>query len=71
MPACSGEVHETLLRRLLGSNSWLAIVVVKDLLGTAQRFDVPGNVSDFNWSARMTKPWGALSGDEATSASRI
>src|SRR5204862_7855522 len=36
------EVHERLLTGLFSSNSWLAVVMITDLLGPSQRFNVPG-----------------------------
>jgi 4-alpha-glucanotransferase len=49
----SDKVHEQLLRSLLRSNSWLAILMITDLFATTQRFNVPGAVSDSNWSERL------------------
>jgi 4-alpha-glucanotransferase len=51
------EVHEAFLRGLFRSNSWLAVVMITDLLGTDQRFNVPGSVADSNWSARLPEGW--------------
>jgi 4-alpha-glucanotransferase len=51
------EVHEAFLRGLFRSNSWLAVVMITDLLGTEQRFNVPGSVADSNWSARLPENW--------------
>lgn len=51
------EVHEPFMRGLFRSNSWLAVVMITDLLGTEQRFNVPGSVSDSNWSARLPEDW--------------
>ena len=51
------EVHERLLEGLFRSESWLAVVMITDLLGTAQRFNVPGSVADGNWSVRMPEAW--------------
>jgi len=49
----SDEVHEALLRGLFASNSWMAIYMITDLFGTTQRFNVPGAVSESNWSQRL------------------
>jgi 4-alpha-glucanotransferase len=51
------EVHEPLLAGLLRCNSWLAVVMITDLLGTAERFNVPGSVGEENWSARLPAKW--------------
>ena len=50
------NVHERLLAGLFGANSWIAICMITDLIGTAQRFNVPGAVSDNNWSSRLDLP---------------
>ena len=50
------NVHERLLAGLFGANSWIAICMITDLFGTAQRFNVPGAVSDSNWSSRLDLP---------------
>jgi 4-alpha-glucanotransferase len=34
-------------------NSWLVILMITDLFATTQRFNVPGAVSDANWSERL------------------
>ena len=49
------EVHEALLRALFESNSWLAIVMITDLFGSEQRFNVPGAVADTNWCERLAQ----------------
>lgn len=51
------EVHESLVAGLLRSNSWLAVLMITDVLGTAQRFNVPGTVDAGNWSARLPDDW--------------
>jgi 4-alpha-glucanotransferase len=50
------KVQDALLRALFASNSWLAIYMITDLFGTAQRFNVPGAVSESNWSQRLYPP---------------
>jgi 4-alpha-glucanotransferase len=49
----SEELHQTLLRALFRSNSWIAVCMVTDFFGTAQRFNVPGAVAESNWSERL------------------
>ncbi len=51
------EVHEALLTGLLRSQSWLAVVMITDVLGSTQRFNVPGTVGEANWSARLPAGW--------------
>ena len=52
----SDEIHEGLLRGLFASNSWLAVVMVTDLFGTDERFNVPGAVGGHNWTQRFPVP---------------
>jgi 4-alpha-glucanotransferase len=47
------HLHEGYLRRILGANSWLAIVMLTDVFGQSARYNIPGTVSDANWSLRM------------------
>ena len=51
------EVHERLLAGLFRSNSDVAIAMITDVLGTTDRFNVPGSVTTGNWSARLTTDW--------------
>jgi 4-alpha-glucanotransferase len=51
-----GKVHEVLLEGLLKSNSWIAIPMITDLLGSSQRFNVPGATGSANWTARIAEP---------------
>lgn len=51
------EVHMPLIAGLLRCNSWLAVLMITDLLGTTQRFNVPGTVGAGNWSARLPQGW--------------
>jgi 4-alpha-glucanotransferase len=49
----SDEIHEGLLRGLFASNSWLAVNMITDIFGTAERFNVPGAIGDQNWTERL------------------
>ncbi len=53
--AFTGRLQEAYLRAVLQSNSWLAVVMITDVLGQHTRFNTPGSVSPDNWSARL--PW--------------
>jgi 4-alpha-glucanotransferase len=46
-------VREALLRALWATPSWLAIAMITDLFGLDLRFNVPGPVSESNWSERL------------------
>jgi 4-alpha-glucanotransferase len=54
--AYTDEVHEALFRALLASKSWMAIYMITDLFSLTQRFNVPGAVSESNWSQRLHQP---------------
>jgi 4-alpha-glucanotransferase len=49
----SDAIYSALLAALLGSNSWIAILMITDFLGSAQRFNVPGAIAASNWSERL------------------
>lgn len=49
----SDEIHEKLLAGLVHCNSWLAVLMITDLFATTQRFNIPGAVSELNWSQRL------------------
>jgi 4-alpha-glucanotransferase len=38
---------------LFRSNAWIAIMMITDLLGGKDRFNVPGTATDSNWTRRM------------------
>jgi 4-alpha-glucanotransferase len=52
----SDEIHEGLVRGLFASNSWLAVNMITDIFGTAERFNVPGAIGDQNWTDRFPVP---------------
>ena len=62
------DVHEKLLGALLESNSWLATIMITDVFGTSQRFNVPGAVSESNWSQRLARPISEWERDETLRA---
>lgn len=47
------EIHAITMRGLMNTNSWLAIPMITDILGTEDRFNVPGAIGDQNWTARL------------------
>ena len=50
------DIHEALCRALSASNAWIAIYMITDLLGTTERFNLPGAVADTNWTHRLAQP---------------
>jgi len=57
------QLHEAYCRRVLESNSWLAIFQITDLFAQETRFNVPGLVGESNWSARLERPVSELDKD--------
>lgn len=47
------NLHLHLLRGLFSAQSWMAVVMITDLFGTTDRFNVPGSISSTNWSHRL------------------
>ncbi len=47
------EVNIEILKRVLGSNSDLAIFPLQDVIGTTDQINVPGTVSPDNWTYRL------------------
>ncbi len=45
--------HEGLVEGLFASESWIAALMITDLLGLPDRFNVPGIASDGNWNRRL------------------
>ena len=58
-----GHAHEMILRGVLHTPSWLAILMITDVFGTEDRFNVPGAVSEGNWSYRLGKTVAELDQD--------
>ena len=52
----SDGIHTALIAALFRSNSWIAILMITDLFGGTQRFNVPGAIADSNWSERLELP---------------
>jgi 4-alpha-glucanotransferase len=60
----SDTIHRKLLHALFASESWMAVLMLTDLFGTRQRFNVPGAVSEANWSERLAEPVAELRAPE-------
>jgi len=52
----SDQIHMALVAALFRTNSWIAILMITDLFGSDQRFNVPGAIADSNWSERLPQP---------------
>ncbi len=59
--AFDAEIHAATMRGLLASNSWLAVPMITDILGTADRFNVPGEIGVQNWTSRLNRTCAELS----------
>lgn len=46
-------LRDGFLRAVLHSNSWLAVVMITDVLGQVTRFNTPGSADSSNWSQRL------------------
>jgi 4-alpha-glucanotransferase len=49
------DVYPAMMNALFNSNSWLAIVMITDLLARKDRFNVPGTAVATNWARRLSK----------------
>ena len=52
----SAKIHRQILHALCASESWMAVLMLTDLFASTQRFNVPGAVSDANWTERIAEP---------------
>jgi 4-alpha-glucanotransferase len=49
------DFYTPVMEALFRSESWIAIVMITDLLARKDRFNVPGTTASSNWSRRMQK----------------
>lgn len=59
--AFDGKIHAITMRGLMASNAWLAVPMITDILGSEDRFNVPGAIGDQNWTARLDATAAGLS----------
>jgi 4-alpha-glucanotransferase len=60
------DVRDTVLELVAASSSDLALLPFQDALGSRERVNVPGTVTESNWSYRMPMELSALMADTAT-----
>lgn len=48
-------LHRQFLHRLFSAPSWLAVLMFSDLMGTCERYNLPGTAADSNWSYRLPR----------------
>jgi 4-alpha-glucanotransferase len=49
------------MEALFKSESWIAIIMITDLLARKYRFNVPGTKANLNWTRRMQRSIAQLS----------
>jgi len=49
------DFYPAIMSALFNSNSWIAIVMITDLLARRDRFNVPGTAAAANWTRRLPK----------------
>jgi 4-alpha-glucanotransferase len=54
------DFYAPVMEALFRSDSWIAIVMITDLLARKDRFNVPGTAANTNWSRRMQKTGAGL-----------
>ena len=59
------EFYPAILEALFRSESWIAIVMITDLLGRKDRYNVPGTAADSNWTRRLHTTVAKLGGGRA------
>jgi len=47
------DFYPAIMKALFACNSWIAIVMITDLLGRTYRFNVPGTKAKLNWTRRL------------------
>ena len=55
------DFYPAIMEALLKSNSWIAMVMITDLLARVYRFNVPGTKASLNWTRRMQRSIAQLS----------
>jgi 4-alpha-glucanotransferase len=54
-PDYDREFYGPIMEALFRCESWIALIMITDLLGRKDRFNVPGTAASSNWSRRMGK----------------
>jgi 4-alpha-glucanotransferase len=55
------DFYPAIMEALFGSDSWIAMVMITDLLARKYRFNVPGTKANLNWTRRMQRSIAQLS----------
>jgi 4-alpha-glucanotransferase len=59
------DFYPAIFGALFRSESWIAIVMITDLLARTERFNVPGTAANSNWTRRMASTVAQLSRSRA------
>jgi 4-alpha-glucanotransferase len=54
------DFYPAIFEALFRSESWIAVVMITDLLGRKERFNVPGTATGSNWTRRLHTTAGSL-----------
>jgi 4-alpha-glucanotransferase len=49
------QFYPAIMKALFTCESWIAMVMITDLLGRTYRFNVPGTKASLNWTRRMNR----------------
>jgi 4-alpha-glucanotransferase len=49
------QFYPAIMKALFTCESWIAVVMITDLLGRTYRFNVPGTKASLNWTRRMSR----------------
>jgi 4-alpha-glucanotransferase len=49
------DFYPAIIKALFKSESWIAVVMITDLLARKYRFNVPGTKANLNWTRRMQR----------------
>jgi 4-alpha-glucanotransferase len=60
------DIHRAMLASTLNAGSDLCVLPWQDILGTRDRINLPGSMSDSNWAYRIAQPVDALLTDAPT-----
>ena len=55
------DFYPAIMEALFACESWIAVVMITDLLRRKYRFNVPGTAADSNWTRRMQRTIAQLS----------
>jgi 4-alpha-glucanotransferase len=55
------DFYPAIMEALFACDSWIAVVMLTDLLRRKYRFNVPGTAANFNWTRRVQRTIAQLS----------